>query len=186
MSEEKITQLIRQIHEEKVYQDFVGQVLEETKLGVSKSLNQKVSNLLEFSENQISKKVIPFARTKPFSLGKTTLLAAAGEKLGTWFEHPLVFPSSGMVVDIRRIVGSENEVDIYIQSNSEDESVIQQSLRPFKDTSISIRMTLADEIMLDAEIYIDDSACFAEGHGRLSNVEKNDLSGDIDFQVILD
>lgn len=186
MSEEKITQLIRQIHEEKVYQDFVGQVLEETKLGVSKSLNQKVSNLLEFSENQISKKVIPFARTKPLSLGKTTLLAAAGENVGNWFEHPLVFPSSGMVVDIRRIVGSEDEVDLYIQSNSDDESVIQQSLSPFKSKSLSIRLTLSGEIMLDANIYIDESACFAEGQGKLVNIEKNDLSGDIDFEVILE
>ena len=177
MSEEKLTQLIRRIHDEKVYMEFAKQVLEETKLGVANSLQQKVTNLVMEVESLQSKKVLQFPNMNSFSLGKTTLLAAAGEKLGTWFEHPLVFPSSGMVVDIRRIVGSENEVDIYIQSNSEDESVIQQSLRPFKDTSINIRMTLADEIMLDAEIYIDDSACFAEGHGRLSNVEKNDLSG---------
>lgn len=186
MSKEKFTQLIRQIHEEKVYMDFAKQVEEVTKASVSNSLVQKVSNLIKTAESIENKKIIQFPTKKPFFLGRTTLLAAAGERLGTWFEHPLVFHSSGMVVDIRRIVGSEDEVDLYIKSNSQDESVIQQSLSSFKNKSLTVRMTLAGKIILDARIYIDDSACFAEGHGRLINIEKTDLSGDIDFEVILD
>lgn len=184
MTEENFTKLIHKIHEDETNKRLVEEVLNETKHGVDQKLLDKVRSLIqqaEITENNI----ISFPK-KIICLAQTELMAAAGQNLGDWFAQPLVFAASGMVVDIRKVLGSDNEVDVYIHPNSNDTRQIEDGFFPFKDKNLQVRLTIDGKEILKADIYVDESGKAAEGTGHLLSLDSKDVQGKIDFEIIVD
>ena len=152
MSEEKFTQLIRQIHDEKTHENFVNEAIEETSSGVPLTVSKQLSELIERAESKTCN-VLTFPEQKSIQLGSTTLLAAAGQSLGIWYENPLTFSSSGIVVDIRHIMGTKDEVEItFFAKDKSHPSLIKDSLQSFKGQDIAISISLNDNVILNATL----------------------------------
>lgn len=186
MSNEKFTKLIRQIHDEKVHLDFANQAIEETEQKLSVSLEHRLQKLIQES-NKIAENVIEFPERKVVSIGEATLMAAAGQKLSNWYENPLIFSSTGFIVDVRPILGTENEVEITLQAKDKEHlSQISNLLEPYKSQSLDVSISIKGNTVLKANIYIDDTAEYAEGSGEITSGYKDSLHGIIEFNIILD
>ena len=185
MSEEKITQLIRQIHDEGVHVNFVNEAIEETKSGVPLTVSKQLSELIKKAESSTAN-VVAFPEQKSIQLGTTNLLAAAGKSLGKWYENPLTFSSSGIVVDIRRILGTDDEVEITFQAQEQRQpSLIMDSLQAFKAKDVAIRISINEKVILNASIYIDENADYAEGRGVIIDNGKQSLQGELRLEILL-
>lgn len=182
MSNENITQLIRQIHEEEVNKQLVEDVLKESEKGFSEEIMSEVQSLLKKARQN---NVIPFPSRK-IRLAQTELTAAGGQELGTWFEHPIIFESVGMVVDVRKVFGSDDKVNVYVHPNGDDSSIIEKSLLPFKDKTLQVRLSIDGIELLQAEIYVDETGHNAEGSGHIQSVEESSVHGDIDLDIIVE
>jgi hypothetical protein len=184
MAEENLTKLIFKIHEDETNKGLVEKVLNETQHGLEQKLLDRLYYLVQKAELKDTN-IISFPKQN-IRLAQTELMAAAGQDLGDWFAQPLVFASSGMVLDIRKVLGSDNEVDVYIQSNSNDTTQIEKSFLPFRDKSLQVRLTIDGKEILKADIYVDESGVAAEGTGQLNSFDIGHIQGQIDFEVLID
>jgi hypothetical protein len=182
VSSENITQLIKKIHEEEGNKQLLEDVLKESEKGFSEEILLEVQSLLKKANKS---NVIEFPK-RTVQLGQTELMAASGQNLGEWFAQPIIFESSGMIIDVRKVIGSEDEVDVYIQPNSDDCHLIEQSLFPFKDKTLQVRLSVNGKDLLQAEIYIDESGHSAEGSGHLQQVDEDDVHGKLDLEIIVE
>lgn len=183
MSKENITQLIKQIHEEEVNQRLVEDVLKESEKGFSEEIMSEVQSLLKKAN---ASNVIAFPK-RTVQLGQTELMAASKkDNLGEWFAQRIVFKSSGMEIDVRKVIGTDNEVDVYIQSNSDDYQLIEKSLLPFKDKTLQVRFSVNGKELLHADIYVDESGHSAEGSGHLQQINESDIHGKLDVEIIVE
>jgi len=126
MSKVDITQNIKKIHEEDIMKELIEEVQDELKNGIPQNLQQELDLLLKKSNktNLIHKdNIVAFKPRKNYkqqivnSFNSVELLAAAGQNLGQWFSAPITFPEYGFILDIRKVIDSDNEVDLYISSH---------------------------------------------------------------------
>lgn len=185
MTDNNITRLIQLIHGESRDKRLVDEVLKETENTITQLVLDEVDTLIQSAKND-KPNILSFPEHKIIPFAQTTLLAAAGQSIGNWFDHPLSFPAAGMVVDIRRVLGSEDEVDLYIFPNEQNTLIIQQSLLPFRNQNLHIKMTIDGKEYLKAEVYVDESALSAEGQGILLCTDNEGLSGSIEFEVVVE
>jgi hypothetical protein len=113
-------------------------------------------------------------------------LAAAGQKLSDWFAEPLVFAAAGMVIDIRRVLDSPEDVDVYVHANDSDSNLISQCLLPYRGSTRQFRLSINGSELMCAEMYIDDSGELAEGSGKVRDIDQKDLHGDLHLDIIID
>ena len=176
MKKNNITQQILTIHEEETMRKIMNEVKQELEEGISEALQSELDALLIKSKEIGSIKsgnVLQFKekakeRTPQFILfAETELLAAAGKSLGDWFSQPISFGGGGFLLDVRRVLGSKNEVDIYLKPNKSDTSEMRKTLAPYLGKSVHLMISNDDNVLLDANLYIDKNGHAAEGDGTL-------------------
>lgn len=163
----------------KLWQD----VLEKTKNGVPSDVLAKVRGLIQAEKKS---KIIPFPTNRVMQLGKVQLLAAASQQLGNWFSQPLVFSSAGFLVDVRRIKGKDNDVDVYFHAIDGKNALMESLFSGFKGRSIKITFSINGVKLLSADIYVDQSAHIAEGSGVVYDADVDTNKGDLELNVELD
>ena len=194
MSKVDITQEIARLHEERLMEEAIQEVKKELAEGVPIEVQREVNKLLSQIETPTSvdsDNVIAFApksaRPQSYTIGETELLAAAGPTLADWFAQPISLGGAGFVLDVRRVIGSVDEVDIYLNPNNDSSEQMQKTLRDFVGKTIRLIVSNNQEQLLDAILYIDEAGNAAEGSGKLVE-RKGDMSikGKISISIIVD
>ncbi len=191
MKHTDITKQILALHEEKVLKQMFSEVEEELKDGVPKSLQHKIDNCMTKirTEEIISsaENVVSFTpKNKPvFNVfAETELLAASGKSLADWFSQPMNFGGAGFTLDVRRVLGSDNEVDLYLTPNQIESAQMKKSLVAYLGKSLNIDIINNGVSLLNATLYVDESGNSAEGSGYLASTdEKNDIKGKVSISI---
>ena len=188
-----ITQNILDLYEEEQLSKLIDEVKEELKDGVPDELQSELSALLQKANESIpqqSNNVISFRpkkKTPVFNnLATVELLAAAGQSLGDWFSQPLNFGGAGFILDIRRVIGTDNEVDLYLKPNDSNPENMEKTLAAYKGQTIHIAVSNNGEQLLDANLYIDETGNAAEGTGYLAEQTDNAIMGKINVDIVIE
>ena len=192
MKQEDITKQIVALHEEDVLNKMINDVNAELGSGIPISLQQEINACLNKindekvtnNENVVSFK--PKRKPSTYTFAETELLAASGQSLADWFSQPLSFGGAGFVLDIRKVIGSEDEVDLYLISNQADNSKMKQSLSSYLGKTLNICISNDGINLLTAALYVDESGLEAEGSGHLNKVDGNVVKGKISIEVIIE
>jgi hypothetical protein len=120
------------------------------------------------------------------SIASIELLAAAGSLLGSWYSQPINFGGAGFTLDVRRIINTNNEVDLYIMPNEMHEGKIKNSLGVYAGKNIEIVVTNNGNIILEACLYVSELANLAEGSGKVINLDESTcVNGKLSINVII-
>jgi hypothetical protein len=173
-----ITEQIIKMHEEDVIQQMITDTQEELASDIPSDLQKELDSCLsKAKENNII--AFPFAETE--------LLAASGKSLADWFSQPMNFGGAGFILDVRRVLGSKNEVDLYLKPNEKDNSKMKSSLLSYLGKSLTIDVNNNGTSLLNATLYVDESGCIAEGSGYLiTESDSKNIKGKISINIILD
>jgi hypothetical protein len=192
MKQEDITKQIVALHEEDMLNQMMNDVNAELKNGIPTSLQQEINACLNKINNEKiinNENVVSFKpKSKPFTntFAETELLAASGQSLSDWFSQPLSFGGAGFVLDIRKVMGSEDEVDLYLIPNQADNSKMKQSLSSYLGKTLNICISNDGINLLTAVLYVDESGLEAEGSGHLNKVDGNFVKGKISIEIIIE
>ena len=194
MKKTDITREVLKMHEESLKLKAIDEVKSELKDGIPAELQSEIDQLLSKAD-QLAKKqpsnVVSIISKKLqrelHTFGETELLAAAGKSLADWFSQPMHFGGAGFILDIRKVFGTENEVDIYLKPNKNDVKEMQESLGSYVGQSIQVVVSNNQIVLLDAVLYIDESGTAAEGSGKLV-VQSNEtvVKGKISISIVVD
>jgi len=187
ITEINITQAVKQLYEQEQMRMLVNEVLNETKEGASGALLAEVKALMSKANKKSAGNVIPFPidRINRHKIGQIQLLAAAGQNLGSWYQQPLLFASAGFSVDVRKVIGSDNEVDVYLQAVNETTDIVESFFTLFAGKSVKLTFTLNGQILLEANIYVDGQDQRAEGSGPVYQAEVSGTHGSLEVDVSL-
>jgi len=176
-----ITEEVFQLHENEEAQTLSQEVKQEIEQGHNKSLDNKLANLLSKVQTTSAKVVQLSTKMKAANEAflTTELMAASGQELGNWFDQPIRF--SSIELDVRNIIGSDNEVSVYITSYAENS--VKNPLDKYKGKTLKINLTVNSTELLTAIIYVDDLGSSAEGEGTLIRLNKEEISGSIKLFV---
>jgi len=183
MKKNNVTQQILEMHENEVMQTLIEEVKEDFKDGIPSQVQSELDVLLGKAKGEESaekSKVISFKPKKVFkpiinTQWETELLAASGQNLGEWFSQSMSFGGAGFILDIRRVIGSNDEVDLYLTPIDPETDRMKKTLQPYIGKSLQIVISNNDIQLLDAELYVDETGNAAEGSGKL--IEPNDTTG---------
>lgn len=179
-----LTKTIQFLREKQIAQDIWHEANSELERDGINDLMQDVKRLVAIL-NSKNNNVISFP-TKITAFASTTLMAAAGKSVGNWFDHPILFPSEGFMVDIRKIQGTDSEADIYIQPINQDTESIEKVLSPFKLKTLNIQFSINGKLIFEAEVFVDDSGQKAEGSGQLFDISTKDAQGKLSIDIQVD
>ncbi|ALO34553.1 hypothetical protein CMT41_07360 [Colwellia sp. MT41] len=187
-----ITKQILLMHESDVFNDMVNEVEKELAEGVPKSLQDELDKFIakaNLSADKPTDNIIPFNRKKKeniYEFAETVLLAASGTSLAEWFSQPINFGGAGFILDVRRVIGSDNEVDLYLTPNTDNSAQMRSSLSSYLGKSLDISILNDGEYLLTATIYVDEEGTAAEGSGYLSNSENmKGIKGKISINILM-
>ena len=194
MKKTDITREIRQMHEEKLMQRAIKEVKSELQAGIPANLQQELDQLLARSNAPGSRQannIVSFstrpASTKVYTFGETELLAAAGQSLADWFSQPMSFGGAGFNLDVRKVIGTEDEVDVYLSPNKSSPEEMRKSLSTYIGKSIQIKVTNNRDTLLDAVLYIDEAGSAAEGSGKLIvQPMEATIKGKIEISIVVE
>jgi hypothetical protein len=187
MKQIDITANILAIHEREALKEYVKKAQDEFKQGIPVTLQSELEFLLASAmedskpENHNVLSFKPKAKNVT-NFAETELLAASGKSLGSWFSQPLNFGNAGFILDVRKIIGTDNEVDLYLLPNTSDSNQMEKTLSLYKGQSIKIIISNDDDEILNAELYVDESGRAAEGSGKLMDPVKG-IKGKISIAV---
>lgn len=176
-----ITEEVFQLHEAEEAEMLAHQVKQEVEQGDNQRLENKLANLLRKIQQPIGK-IVEFPTKMHVAnepLMTTELMAASGQELGNWFDQPIRF--SSLELDVRRIIGTDNEVSVFITSHA-DESA-RTPLAQYKGKTLKIDLTVNNTELLTAVIYVDDEGLSAEGEGQLIRLNHEEASGSFNVFV---
>jgi hypothetical protein len=186
-----ITDQILRMHEEEVIQKMITDTQEELARDIPSDLQKELDLCLskaKMSEGQSTDNVISFKPKEnnivAFPFAETELLAASGQSLADWFSQPINFAGVGFILDIRRVFGTEDEIDLYLSPT--DSEKMSASFDVYKGKSLKLTITNNGNPLLTAELYIDDTGQEAEGSGQLIDLDAAPVQGkiSIDIEVI--
>jgi hypothetical protein len=189
-----ITDQILRMHKEEVIQKMITDTQEELARDIPSDLQKELDLCLskaKMSEGQSTDNVISFKPKEnsivAFPFAETELLAASGQSLADWFSQPMNFGGAGFILDVRRVLGSDNEVDLYLTPNEKDNTKMKSSLLSYLGKSLSIDVINNGTSLLNATLYVDESGCNAEGSGYLiTDGDSKDIKGKISINILLD
>lgn len=189
-----ITDQILKMHEEEVIQQMIIDTQEELASDIPSDLQKVLDSCLskaKMSESQSKDNVISIKPKEnnivAFPFAETELLAASGKSLADWFSQPMNFGGAGFLLDVRRVLGSDNEVDLYLTPNEKDNSKMKSSLLSYLGKSLTIDVINNGTSLLNATLYVDESGCNAEGSGYLNtDSDSKDIKGKISINILLD
>jgi hypothetical protein len=187
-NEINITQAVKQLYAQEKAEVLmiVNEVLEETKDGASEELLAELSDLMNRVKKPINNIIhFPMDRVNRQKIGQVQLLAAAGQNLGSWYQQPLLFATAGFSVDVRKVIGSDNEVDVYLQALNETTDIVESFFTMFAGKSVKLTFTLNGQVLLEANIYVDGQDQRAEGSGHVYQAEIADIHGSLEVDVSL-
>ena len=96
----------------------------------------------------------------------------------------LFFESAGFFLDIRRIIGSDSDVDLYFRSNGSSVGEMSLLLDKYANRELILEIKNNERLILEALIYVDELAMAAEGNGKLVPVNQdNDISGNVSINI---
>jgi len=172
-----ITEQILQMHEEEVIQQMITDTQEELASDIPSDLQKELDLCLSKATNNIV--AFPIA-----AFAETELLAASGTLLADWFSQPINFAGVGFILDIRRVIGTKDEIDLYLSPT--DSEKMSASFDIYKGKSLKLTITNNGNPLLTAELYIDDTGQEAEGSGQLIDLDAAPVQGkiSIDIEVI--
>lgn len=185
-----ITKQILAMHEDEVMNNMLEEVKNELKDTIPSDIQatldacmRKLSNEGDVTpSNVLSFK--PKSTPSIISFAETELLAASGKSLADWFSQPINFAGVGFILDIRRVFGTKDEIDLYLSPT--DSERMSASFDVYKGKSLKLTITNNDKPLLTAELYIDDTGQEAEGSGQLIDLDGTPVQGkiSIDIEVI--
>ncbi len=179
-----ITSKILEIHEREELKKAVEEAKEEIAEGIHKDILSEVELLVQKNgPDELINVDLNFEETsanEPYYSTETDLLAASGQSLGEWFSRPISFVGAGFILDIRRVIGKKDEIDIYLTPSNE--AVMSDSLAHFKGKSVKLSIKNNERHILSAELYIDENGVAAEGSGMLMEIE-DDIKGKIRIDI---
>ena len=189
-----ITREVLKMHEEKSMLKAIKEVKSELKDGIPEDLQKELDQLLTKCSppaKEQTNNVVPFtpknSSEKLYTFGETELLAAAGQTLADWFSQPMSFGGAGFILEVRKIIGSENEVDVYLKPNKDNSDEMKKSLEEYLGQSIHIVVSNNQINLLDAILYIDETGSAAEGSGTLIlHSPDTAIKGNISISIIVD
>jgi len=188
-----ITQKILELYEDEQIGKLMDDVKEELKDGVPEELQSELSNLLQKANEHVHQRpnnVVSFWPKKKGTiinyLASIELLAAAGQSLGDWFSQPLNFGGAGFILDIRRVIGTDNEIDLYLKPNESNPENMEKTLTAYKGKNIHLIVSNNGQQLLDANLYIDQTGNAAEGSGYLSEQTDISIMGKISVDIVIE
>lgn len=174
--EDELKQLMVEVDNE--LENNLPSLLEDVDFCLKKIIKEKQNNVVSFTPKH-NPTVNLFAQTE--------LLAASGQSLADWFSQPLNFGGAGFTLDIRRVIGSDNEVDLYLLPNQADKSKMKSSLSDYLGKTLTICISNENNNLLTATLYVDESGLEAEGSGYLNVNNKNSvIKGKLNIDIIVD
>jgi len=187
-----ITKQILKMYEEDVIQQMITDTQEELANDIPSYLQKELDLCLskaKMSERQSTDNVVSFKPKEKtnivtFPFAETELLAASGKSLADWFSQPINFAGVGFILDIRRVIGTKDEIDLYLSPT--DSEKMSESFDAYKGKSLKLTITNNGNPLLTAELYIDDTGQEAEGSGQLVDLDAAPVQGkiSIDIEVI--
>ena len=185
-----ITKQVLAMHEDEVMNNMLEEVKNELKDTIPSDIQatldacmQKLSNEGDVTpSNVVSFK--PKSTPSTISFAETELLAASGKSLADWFSQPINFAGVGFILDIRRVIGTKDEIDLYLSPT--DSEKMSASFDVYKGKSLKLTITNNGNPLLTAELYIDTTGQEAEGSGQLIALDAAPVQGkiSIDIEVI--
>ena len=181
-----ITSKVLEIHEREELKKAVEEAKKEVAEGIHKDILSEVELLVQ---KAVPDELVNFdlnfeeaSANEPYYSTETELLAASGQSLGEWFSQPINFAGAGFVLDVRRVIGTKNEVDIYFTPN--DSTLMDNALSAFKGKLVGLWITNSGKRILEADLYIDESGLAAEGSGTLAGENEDfDIKGTINIEI---
>lgn len=181
-----ITSKVLEIHEREELKKAVEEAKKEIAEGIHKDILSEVELLVQKAVPEglvnVDLNFEEASANEPYYSTETELLAASGKSLGEWFSQPINFAGAGFVLDVRRVVGTENEVDLYLTPN--DSKLMDNALSAFKGKVVGLWITNNGKRILEAELYIDESGLAAEGSGTVVAANEDfDIKGKINIEI---
>lgn len=117
-------------------------------------------------------------------LGAVELISTSNNAKTNWYSHSINFESAGFILDIRRVIGTDLEVDLYFRPNNSNIGEMPLLLNQYADKELILEIKNNERLILEAVIYVDVLTKAAEGSGRLVPINQdNDLSGNISINI---
>jgi hypothetical protein len=117
-------------------------------------------------------------------IANVELLSTSNNTKVNWYSHPINFESAGFSLDIRRVIGSVSDVDLYFQSNTKIVSGVSPLPEQYANTELILEIKDNEKLILEALIYVDELAVAAEGTGKLIQTNQdNDMRGNISINI---
>jgi|SaaInlV_120m_DNA_4_1040238.scaffolds.fasta_scaffold21097_2 hypothetical protein len=194
MKKVDITQQIVKMHEEGIMQALEEEVKTELSVEAPNELQSELDSLLVIVKslkkpsktNIVSLKTLKNQNSQILeSFESAELLAAAGQSLGEWFSTPISFSNEGFIVDIRKVIGMKDEVDIYLSPLQNKIEKVERGLINYAGHNIDIIISNKGVTLLSASLYVDEKGGSAEGSGRLFKVDEyQDIKGKLNMSII--
>jgi len=171
-----ITEQILQMHEEEVIQQMITDTQEELASDIPSDLQKELDLCLRKATDNVIE-----LKPKTPHFAETELLAASGKSLADWFSQPINFAGGGFILDIRRVFGTKDEIDLYLSPT--DLEKMSASFDAYKGKSLKLTITNNGKPLLTAELYIDDTGQEAEGSGQLVDLDAAPVQGKISIVI---
>ena len=193
MKEIDITKQILALHEADIFAQMMDDIKQELKDGIPEALQQEIdlytkkAKSTEIANNENVTHINLKNKLVSNVLAETELLAASGLSLSDWFSEPLSFGGAGFLLDIRRVIGTNTEIDLYLTPNQSDDSKMKKSLSAFLGKSINISISNDGVKLLTANLYVDESGFEAEGNGHLNTLDDQiTIKGKISIEIVVE
>ena len=116
-------------------------------------------------------------------IANVELLSTSKDTMMSWYSHLINFESAGFLLDIRRVIGTDSDVDLYFIPNGSSRAGMALLLEKYSGMELILEVRNNERLILEALIYVDKSAVAAEGNGRLVQINQNDMSGNISINI---
>jgi len=186
-----ITEKVRELRVLDLLEDEVSKVKERIESGELDHYEQMIDELIKKNEARQNKSnnviSMDFSRTdnSDFILGETQLLAAAGNDLGSWFAHPIIFSKQGFTLDVRKNLDSKLGVDVNLYPIEGRDIELNATLSPWLGQEVTIVIEVDGFILVESELYIDEVSLQAQGSGVLSSdLEQAPKTGELTIRML--
>jgi len=194
MRNSDITKNIQLLYTEEVMNKLSLEVTKELASADKPALLGELSQLINKAQNAGLSKSDNVTAFKPRSIlgnpvlnsfESVELLAAAGKSLNSWFSSPIAFIEFGFTMDIRKILGSETDIELYLSVISGKSDLMRSSLSEYAGKSVKIQVTDIDVVLLEAELYVDEQSKSAEGSGILTSANEVSVNGKLKLEILV-
>jgi hypothetical protein len=180
-----ITEPVRNAQNEALIKELDKEVNTRIKEGIPLDVSNLASTLIVASKHQADSQhtdnvtSLISAKKKPTTafIGEFELLAAAVENSERlWYEQTITVKapeSSGSYsIEVVPFLDDETSVNITVEPSGNDNHMIKTLLGAYSGQTIGMSIVCDDVLLLDAEILVSSDANFAEGTGKVLQIER--------------